>query len=116
MSLVTADGTPENRRGLLRQVSRAIHLFNLYRTPEITARVTKLDRSVLEVEFRGTSCRSCGSYDYLEDFQFDASDILGRRVELLGFDDFPEGLRARYAIGPETVFRLDGVRAHAGEG
>jgi superoxide reductase len=55
-------------------VGKAIAEFNKYRSPEATARLVSLKGNLLEVEFAGHFCRTCGFYDYFEDFVIALND------------------------------------------
>jgi len=81
------------------RVRAAILRYNRYRRPEIVARLERLDGRQLVVSFRGSSCRSCGSYDHMEDFAIEASDLLGVEVRLHSFQPSGTmGYRAEYVI------------------
>ncbi len=84
---------------LVERVRAAVRRYNRYRSPEVIARLEKLEGRELAVLFRGSSCRSCGSYDYLEDFALEASDVLGIAVRLHSFEpNATVGYRAKYTI------------------
>jgi len=74
------------RHPLLARIRAATRRYNRYRSPEVVARLKKLEGRELTVIFRGSSCSSCGSYDYLEDFALEASDVLGIGVRLDSFE------------------------------
>ncbi|MEM2121513.1 MAG: hypothetical protein QXU20_02575 [Candidatus Woesearchaeota archaeon] len=42
--------------------------FNYYREPEIRAEFLSLKNNILRIKFFGSFCKSCGFYDYFEDF------------------------------------------------
>ena len=68
------------------QLVEAVEEFNRFRAPEVKARMVGLDGTRLTVEFDGASCRSCGGQDYLEDFAYEASDLLHKRTDLVSFE------------------------------
>ncbi len=52
--------------GLLDRVATE---YNEYRSPEATARVRRVTAAAFDVEFTCPFCRSCGAYDYFDDFK-----------------------------------------------
>jgi len=92
-------GAAEKGHRLLARVRAAARRYNRYRSPEVVARVERLEGGELTVVFRGSSCRSCGSYDYLEDFALEASDVLDVTVDLHSFEpNGTVGYRAKYIL------------------
>ncbi len=70
-------------------ISRAIDSFNTFRAPEATARVLEVSDDVLKVEFTGSLCRTCGFYDYFEDFRLILRDegLDSQLVEIRELED-----------------------------
>ncbi|RLG43233.1 MAG: hypothetical protein DRN78_02190 [Thermoproteota archaeon] len=57
-----------------RIISKAVDSFNTFRAPEARARVLEVSDDTLKVEFTGNLCRTCGFYDYFEDFRLILKD------------------------------------------
>ena len=57
-----------------RIISKADDSFNTFRAPEARARVLEVSDDTLKVEFTGNLCRTCGFYDYFEDFRLILKD------------------------------------------
>jgi len=55
-------------KSLREKVNQAIKEFNKYRSPEATAKLIKINRNEIKIKFFGTFCKTCGFYDYFEDF------------------------------------------------
>ena len=68
------------------RVSRAIENYNKYRSPEATARLLSLEEDRLEVELSGTSCTTCGFYDWIDDLRWDIMDEVNKEVEIENID------------------------------
>ena len=49
-------------------ILRAVDAYNRYRSPEATAKLISLNEKELIVDFQGSFCSTCGTFDYLEDF------------------------------------------------
>ena len=81
-------------------VSRAIEVFNRYRSPEVTAKLVGMEKNGFIIEFEGPFCLSCGVNDYFEDFIHELEEISRSfRVEVKEIE--PSGgqsLRVRYGI------------------
>ena len=82
-------------------VDKAIEVFNRYRSPEVTAKLIRLEGEELEIEFSGPYCRTCGYYDYFDDFVIEAGDI-GLNIEIESIEDMED-----YAV---VRFRVKGIR------
>ena len=52
-----------------KKVKEAIRDFNRYRSPEAKAKLLKLDKKEIVVDFTGTFCHTCGFYDYFDDLK-----------------------------------------------
>ena len=53
---------------LKEQISKAIEEFNKYKAPEAKAKLISLDENSFKIEFTGGFCKTCGFYDYFDDF------------------------------------------------
>ncbi len=47
---------------------KAASVFNRYRSPEAVAKILSVHDLKIAVEFTGHFCRTCGFYDYFDDF------------------------------------------------
>ncbi|MGC8993447.1 MAG: hypothetical protein ACP5H3_01230 [Candidatus Aenigmatarchaeota archaeon] len=56
---------------------KACRLFNKYRSPEAKAKIVSFNNSskTFLVSFEGTFCRTCGFYDYFDDFTIFLEDL-----------------------------------------
>ena len=77
-------------------VSRAIEVYNRYRSPEATAKLVGVEKDGFIIEFEGPFCMSCGVRDYFEDFIHELEDISR---------DFSVEVKATEASGPQS-FRV----------
>jgi hypothetical protein len=50
---------------------KAIADYNRYRSPEAVAKLVKLQKDKLIIEFSGPFCLGCGVSDYFEDFIYE---------------------------------------------
>jgi hypothetical protein len=81
-------------------VSRAIIVYNKYRSPEATAKLDGAEKDGFIIEFEGSFCKSCGVIEYFEDFIYDLEDITGslraeiKAVEPVGSQSF----RVQYVV------------------
>ncbi len=83
----------------LRQaVEKAVERFNSLRSPEAKAAVLEIRGDLIKVEFTGNFCRTCGFYDYFEDFRLALADsgVKARTVEI---DEFEDGAVVTYKLG-----------------
>jgi len=76
----------------------AIEEFNKYRDPLIVGRLIEIGEESFTMEFTGHFCRTCGFYDYFEDFQYEILDTMGLSTEMKEIDELPEGARVVYSI------------------
>lgn len=80
-------------------VLRAIEEYNTYRSPEAKAKLVKISESELILDFEGTFCRTCGLYDYLEDFIYELQKFANVNIKIVGFKEYkPEIIRVKYAL------------------
>ena len=56
-------------------VLRAIEVYNMYRSPEATAKLVALEKDGFVIDFEGSFCISCGVRDYFEDFIYELETI-----------------------------------------
>ena len=91
-------------------VSRAIEVYNRYRSPEATAKLVGMEKDGFILEFKGPFCQSCGVNDYFEDFIHELEDISKSfRVEVKETEPAgPQSFRVRYGVkGDFSVADVD---------
>ncbi len=64
--------------------------YNRYRSPEATAEVLEVRRDGFTVRFTGSFCRTCGFYDYFEDFLVFLEEH-GRQADVEAIEEVPGG-------------------------
>ncbi len=81
-------------------VSKAITVYNKYRSPEATAKLVEAEKDVFIIEFEGPFCKSCGVTEYFEDFIYDLVDISGSlRAEIKAVEPVgPQSFRVQYVV------------------
>lgn len=81
-------------------VSRAIEVYNRYRSPEATAKLVRMEKDGFIIEFEGPFCLSCGVRDYFEDFIHELEDISKSfRVEVKETESAgPQSFRVQYVV------------------
>ena len=81
-------------------VSRAIEVYNRYRSPEATAKLVGMEKDGLIIEFEGPFCLSCNVNDYFEDFIHELEDISKAfRIEVKETEPAgPQSFRVQYRI------------------
>lgn len=80
-------------------VAEAISEYNKYRSPEARAKLVRLSEKELILDFEGSFCRTCGVYDYLEDFIYELQKFADVNLKVKSFKEYkPETIRVRYAL------------------
>jgi hypothetical protein len=81
-------------------VSRAIEVYNKYRSPEATAKLVEAEKDGFIVEFKGPFCQSCGVNEYFEDLIYDLEAInCSLRAEIKAIEPLgPQSFRVQYAV------------------
>ena len=90
----------DNTGSLDELVPKAITVYNKYRSPEVTAKLVRVEKKGFILEFEGTFCQSCGVTEYFEDFIFDLEDIArSLRVKIKAIEsNYPQSFRVEYAV------------------
>jgi hypothetical protein len=91
-------------------VSRAIEVYNRYRSPEATAKLVGVEKDGFIIEFEGPFCQSCGVRDYFEDFIHELENISKSfRVEMKETESTgPQSFRVRYSVkGDVSIAEID---------
>jgi hypothetical protein len=85
-------------------ISKAIQVYNKYRSPEATAKLIEAEKDGFIIEFEGPFCQSCGVNEYFEDFIYDLEEInRSLRAEIKAIEPIgPQSFRVQYAV--EEVF------------
>lgn len=56
------------------KIHRSINEYNKYHAPEVTAQLKVNLNNTYCILFTGSFCKTCGFYDYFDDFKFLLSD------------------------------------------
>ncbi|OYT51680.1 MAG: hypothetical protein B6U73_01430 [Desulfurococcales archaeon ex4484_204] len=83
------------------KVKVAVELYNRYHSPEAHAELVKLDSGTLTVRFSGSSCRTRGINDWVEDFKY-MLESLGVDAELEKVIE-PSDLQEEFRLG---IFKI----------
>ncbi len=67
-------------------VVKAVEQYNKYRSPEATAEIVSVRDDVVEIDFRGPFCYTCGVLDWIEDLIYEALD-LGLKLKIINIKD-----------------------------
>jgi len=62
---------------LKRVVLKAVEEYNRFRSPEAKAKLIKIREKEIILDFEGSFCRTCGVYDYFEDFVYELKENNG---------------------------------------
>ena len=81
-------------------VSKAITVYNKYRSPEATAKLAGTEKDGFIIEFEGPFCQSCCVNEYFEDFIYDLEDVSrSLRAEIKTIEPTgPQSFRVQYAV------------------
>ncbi len=82
---------------LRKAVKEAAERFNSLRSPEAKAVVLEIGGDLVKVEFTGNFCRTCGFYDYFEDFRLALEDF-GVKARTVEIDEFEDGAVVTYRV------------------
>jgi len=73
--------------------------YNRYRSPEAIINVLSVENSVIEVVLSGSFCRSCGVYDWIEDYKYELIDLTGRQVDIIEVEQIDdESYKVKFRI------------------
>ncbi len=92
----------------LDRLRAAIKKYNMYRSPEATARLVTRRGDVVYVEFDGTYCETCGLYDWIDDLRYVAEE-LGLKLEAVNIKE-PEGPEGSRRIAKFKVVQGDNLK------
>ncbi|MBD3206700.1 hypothetical protein GF319_10215 [Candidatus Bathyarchaeota archaeon] len=83
---------------MMKHIDEAIKEFNKYRDPLIVGKLLEQDQDSLTLEFTGHFCRTCGFYDYFEDFLYVLLDTTGLNSEIEKIEETQNGAIVKYSI------------------
>lgn len=87
--------------GFEESLLKAVEEYNRYRSPEAKASLVKIDDGEVIRDFAGSFCRTCGTYDYLEDLIYELKGISEVEIEIAGHEkQGPEKIRVKYTANP----------------
>ena len=72
------------------KIVKAIDEFNKYRAPEAKATLILQDENLFKIEFKGSFCRTCGFYDYFDDYRILLQEI-GLETKIRAIEEIDEG-------------------------
>jgi len=90
-------------------VERAVEEYNKYRSPESTALLLSIEGRRFTIAFVGPYCRTCGFYDYFDDYRVFLEE-LGVRSKIINIVEVEEGAVVEFEVedgGEEGVDRKD---------
>ncbi len=90
-------------------VLRAIEVYNMYRSPEATAKLVELEKDGFVIDFEGSFCISCDVRNYFEDFIYELETINKQfRAELADTKPTgPQSFRVQYRIRDSFSVEVD---------
>lgn len=74
----------------MEKVNDAIEEYNRYRAPEAKAKLLRIDKESIKVEFTGSFCRTCGFYDYFDDLKIILEER-GLKYRIASIEEIDEG-------------------------
>ncbi len=80
-----------NKESLGKKLEKAVNEYNKYRSSEVTAKIVSMSGKSIKIEFSGPYCRSCGFYDYFDDFRYTLKD-LGIKSSVDEIEETEEGV------------------------
>jgi len=87
----------EKAAALEERIAASVSGFNRYRKPEAEAILMSLQGRSLKIAFSGPFCRTCGFYDYFDDFVIEA-ERKGLALEISGISEKQEGAEVVFSI------------------
>ncbi|MFO7837395.1 MAG: hypothetical protein R6V83_12185 [Candidatus Thorarchaeota archaeon] len=79
-------------------VDEAIKEYNKYRVPEVEAKLVSFQDESLIIRFSGSFCKTCGYYDYFDDFRFLLEHEYGLTAEIQQIQETSEGGVVEFAV------------------
>ncbi len=84
-------------QSLRKKIEDVIKEYNKYRSPEATARLISIDEKSLKIEFTGSFCRTCGFYDYFDDFRVFLEEV-GLKTKIREIKEIDEGAIVEFEV------------------
>lgn len=72
------------------KVRKALNEYNKYRVPEVKGELLSFSSGEVKVRFSGPFCRTCGFYDYFEDYGV-ILERFGVKVIISSFEEVENG-------------------------
>ena len=72
------------------KIVKAIDEFNKYRAPEAKATLISQGENSFKIEFKGSFCRTCGFYDYFDDYRILLQET-GLETKIREIEEIDEG-------------------------
>jgi len=72
------------------KIVEAVDEFNKYRAPEAKARLISQGENSFKIELKGSFCRTCGFYDYFDDYRILLQEI-GIETKIREIEEIDEG-------------------------
>ncbi|MCL7385355.1 MAG: Lrp/AsnC family transcriptional regulator [Thaumarchaeota archaeon] len=80
-------------------ILKTIEEYNKYRSPEAKAKLVKISDKELVLDFEGSFCRTCGVFDYFEDFIYELQKLIDVKMKVESFKEHGyERFRVKYVI------------------
>ncbi|MEO0229409.1 MAG: hypothetical protein ABIM42_01880 [candidate division WOR-3 bacterium] len=79
------------------KVRRTLAEYNRYRYPEVKADIVSFSKGEIRIVFSGPFCRTCGFYDYFEDYGV-ILEKAGIKVEISKVEEFENGAIVLFKI------------------
>ncbi|MCD6403182.1 MAG: hypothetical protein J7K98_02550 [Candidatus Aenigmarchaeota archaeon] len=94
----TDDWKKEKHVSLIEILEKACEEFNKYRSPEATAEFIEVKDKSFKVLFKGTFCRTCGFYDYFDDFSIFFEEKSGKKVVVKKVEELEDGAIVKFEL------------------
>ncbi|MCS7386695.1 MAG: hypothetical protein NDF55_08200 [archaeon GB-1867-005] len=73
-----------------RMAREAAERYNKYRAPEAMIKLLSVKDNAIEALISGSFCRSCGLYDWIEDYKYELMDMIGTQIEIVYIEQVNE--------------------------
>ncbi|WP_423792661.1 hypothetical protein ACPB8Q_00175 [Methanocaldococcus indicus] len=78
---------------MLETVLKALDIYNKYHSPESKAELLKIEDNKIYIKFEGIFCKSCGVYDWIEDFKYILEEFnIKTELEIIEKDNYFIGI------------------------
>ncbi len=62
-------------KNIIEVVKKGIDMYNRYRGREAHSSLVSIESDVIRIRFEGHFCRTCGVYDWIDDFRYVLEDL-----------------------------------------